>query len=98
MPSGIDSRVSIGYQGRWPQKFTPLPDSLVSGPLAQTSAFLSKVSTTPKSPGQSYQHVICVYLPDVFDKDEVTKVRCIRLCGLEGFETVRFTGDESTST
>ena len=51
-----------------------LSDSLVSGPLAQTSAFLSKVSTTPKSSEQHYQHVICVYLPNVFDKDEVTKV------------------------
>lgn len=52
----------------------PLPDSLVSGPLAQTSAFLSKVSTAPKSAGQNYQHVICVYLPNVFDEDEVKKV------------------------
>ena len=64
-----------GRQGSRLQKFTVLPDSLVSGPLAQTSAFLSKVSTTPKPSGQHYQHVICVYLPNVFDKGEVTKVQ-----------------------
>jgi hypothetical protein len=61
-------------QAHSPRTFNPPSDSLVSGPLAQTSAFLAKVSTTPKSPVSTYQHVICVYLPNVFDKDEVTKV------------------------
>lgn len=80
MPSGIDLRVSSRTPRLLAVDVQPLPDSLVSGPLAQTSAFLSKVSTTPKSaPGQHYQHVICVYLPDVFDKDEVTKVPNARL-------------------
>lgn len=62
---------------------TPPSDSLVSGPLEQTSAYVAKVSTTPRSPGPNYQHVICVYLPNVFDKDDVTKVLYARLSALE---------------
>ncbi|KAF9777872.1 hypothetical protein BJ322DRAFT_1102259 [Thelephora terrestris] len=72
-----------GYlTGKWLVFTTPdkvdaiwnrLAHSLVSGPLSQTSAFHAKVSTTPRSPGPNYQHVICVYLPNVFDKDDVTK-------------------------
>jgi len=95
-----------GYlTGKWlvfttPDKVDPiwnrLANSLVSGPLAQTSAFLAKVSTTPKSPGPSYQHVICVYLPNVFDKDEVTKVMKVLLrshgLNLSGVKSDLYTG------
>ncbi|KAF9643115.1 hypothetical protein BDM02DRAFT_3104866 [Thelephora ganbajun] len=73
-----------------------LAHSLVSGPLAQTSAFLSKVSTTPKSPGQHYQHVMCVYLPNIFDKDEVKKVMRVLLrdhgLNLSGVKSDLYTG------
>ena len=97
MLSGIGLRVSI----RTMEKFTPNtqspPGSLVSGPLTQTSAFVAKVSTTPRSPGPNYQHVICVYLPNVFDKDEVTKVRHIGLSTLGRSKTIVFSGDESPS-
>lgn len=48
--------------------------SLVSGPLAETSAFQAKVATSPQEENPNYQHVICVYMPDVYDKDAVTKV------------------------
>ncbi|KAH7910989.1 hypothetical protein BJ138DRAFT_1135660 [Hygrophoropsis aurantiaca] len=46
--------------------------SLVSGPLAATSAFLTKVATSPEFESPNYQHVICLYIPDVYDKDSVT--------------------------
>ena len=90
-PDKVDAiwnRLARAYSDAGPagQTFTPLPDSLVSGPLVQTSAFLSKVSTTPKSTGQNYQHVICVYLPNVFDKGEVTKVPYARLHALGVFK------------
>ncbi|KAG8903649.1 hypothetical protein FRB99_002887 [Tulasnella sp. 403] len=47
--------------------------SIVDGPLAVTTAQLAKVSTTKASDEQS-QHVICLYLPNIFDKDEAKKV------------------------
>ncbi|KAF9501436.1 hypothetical protein BDN71DRAFT_1439015 [Pleurotus eryngii] len=53
--------------------------SLVSGPLAQTSAFQAKVATSPQEENPNYQHVICVYMPDVYDKDAVTKVMRVLL-------------------
>ncbi|KAH7927469.1 hypothetical protein BV22DRAFT_1127385 [Leucogyrophana mollusca] len=59
--------------------WTSIATSLVSGPLASTSAFLTKVSTSPESETSSYQHVICLYLPDVYDKESVTKVMKVLL-------------------
>ncbi|TFK74008.1 hypothetical protein BDN72DRAFT_833995 [Pluteus cervinus] len=53
--------------------------SLVSGPLASTSAFLTKVSTSPKNDSPNYQHVICVYIPDVYDQQDVTEVMKVLL-------------------
>ncbi|KAL4263029.1 UPF0696 family protein [Pleurotus pulmonarius] len=53
--------------------------SLVSGPLAETSAFQAKVATSPQEENPNYQHVICVYMPDVYDKDAVTKVMRVLL-------------------
>jgi hypothetical protein len=97
MPFGSDSRVSVLAWDCSPQTIHTSLGSLVSGPLAQTSAFLAKVSTTPKSPGPHYQHVICVYLPDVFDKDEVIKVQHFHFQKLE-HQNKFIQGDESTST
>ncbi|KAG1716210.1 hypothetical protein ID866_950 [Astraeus odoratus] len=48
--------------------------SLASGPLTTTSAFSAKVSTSPEHEVPSYQHVICVYVPDVYNKDSVIEV------------------------
>ncbi|KAF8070754.1 hypothetical protein FPV67DRAFT_1041980 [Lyophyllum atratum] len=59
--------------------WSSLATSLVSGPLAQTSAYLAKVATSPEQDTPSYQHLICVYIPDVYNKDEVTKVMKILL-------------------
>ncbi|KAJ8696909.1 hypothetical protein PTI98_006732 [Pleurotus ostreatus] len=53
--------------------------SLVSGPLAETSAFQAKVATSPQEENPNYQHVICVYMPDVYDKDAATKVMRVLL-------------------
>lgn len=49
--------------------------SLVTGPLASTSAFLAKVATSPQSETPNYSHLICIYVPDVYDKDGITQVR-----------------------
>ena len=49
-------------------------DSLVSGPLSSTSAFLAKVATSPKNDTPNYSHLICVYMPDVLDQTSVTEV------------------------
>ncbi|KAG6879913.1 hypothetical protein C0992_009577 [Termitomyces sp. T32_za158] len=51
-----------------------LATSLVSGPLASTDAYLAKAATSPESQDSSnYQHLICVYIPDVYDKVKVTE-------------------------
>ena len=49
--------------------------SLVSGPLASTAAFTAKVSTSPEHDQPNYQHVMCIYVPDVYDKDAMAEVR-----------------------
>lgn len=51
-----------------------LKESLISGPLSSTCAYLAKVATSPKSDTPNYQHVMCLYMPDVYDKDAVTEV------------------------
>ncbi|KAL1745020.1 hypothetical protein HDZ31DRAFT_37237 [Schizophyllum fasciatum] len=53
--------------------------SLVSGALASTAALQAKVSTSPEHDQQNYQHVICVYVPDVYDKAAVAEVPIISL-------------------
>ncbi|KIM63887.1 hypothetical protein SCLCIDRAFT_87798, partial [Scleroderma citrinum Foug A] len=53
--------------------------SLISGPLAATVAISAKVATSPGHETQGYQHVICVYIPDVYDKDSVTEVMKVLL-------------------
>uniref|UniRef100_D8Q9T6 Uncharacterized protein n=1 Tax=Schizophyllum commune (strain H4-8 / FGSC 9210) TaxID=578458 RepID=D8Q9T6_SCHCM len=49
--------------------------SLVSGPLSATAAFTAKVSTSPEHDQPNYQHVMCIYVPDVYDKDAMAEVR-----------------------
>ncbi|TRM69135.1 hypothetical protein BD626DRAFT_473050 [Schizophyllum amplum] len=53
--------------------------SIVSGPLASTAAFRAKVSTSPENDQPHYQHVICVYVPDVYDKDAMAEVMRVLL-------------------
>jgi len=57
-----------------------LATSLVSGPLASTAAYLAKVATSPEDESSgSQQRLICVYLPNVYDKAAVTEVMRILL-------------------
>jgi hypothetical protein len=48
--------------------------SLIEGPLASTSAHLTKVATSPRNEQPNHQHVLCLYVPDVYDKSDVTEV------------------------
>jgi len=52
---------------------------LISGPLATTCAFTAKVSTSPQNDTPNYNHVMCVYMPDVYDKSNVTEVMKVLL-------------------
>ncbi|KAI0692098.1 translation initiation factor eIF 4e-like domain-containing protein [Cytidiella melzeri] len=74
--------------GKWlifapPEKvdliWSTLATSLIEGPLAATCANLAKVSTCPKEETPNYQHVMCLYMPDVYDQDKVTEVMKILL-------------------
>lgn len=56
-----------------------LATSLVSGSLSKTCAFEAKVSTCPKNEAPNSQHVLCLYMPDVYDQDKVTEVMKILL-------------------
>ncbi|KAJ7668621.1 hypothetical protein DFH06DRAFT_1182083 [Mycena polygramma] len=58
--------------------WSSLATSIVSGPLAATCAFAVKVATSPAD-GNASQHLICVYMPDVYDKDAVTEVMKVLL-------------------
>ncbi|OBZ69955.1 hypothetical protein A0H81_10450, partial [Grifola frondosa] len=59
--------------------WSSLATSLMSGPLSSTCADLAKVSTCPKNETPNYTHVLCLYMPDVYDKDSVTEVMKILL-------------------
>ncbi|KAJ4483488.1 translation initiation factor eIF 4e-like domain-containing protein [Lentinula aciculospora] len=59
--------------------WSSLATSLIDGPLAETNAFCAKVATTPRDANPNYQHVMCLYIPDVYDKDLVIKVMEILL-------------------
>ncbi|KAF9049910.1 translation initiation factor eIF 4e-like domain-containing protein [Panaeolus papilionaceus] len=59
--------------------WTGIATSLIEGPLTSTSAYTAKVSTSPAESTPNYQHIICVYMPDVYDKDKVTEVMKILL-------------------
>ncbi|KAI0317139.1 translation initiation factor eIF 4e-like domain-containing protein [Amylostereum chailletii] len=73
-----------GYvSGKWlifapPEKvdaiWATVATSVASGPLASTSAYLAKVATFPRHETPNYQHVLCIYMPDVYDKAAVTEV------------------------
>jgi hypothetical protein len=56
------------------EAYTCFAESLVSGPLSSTCATMAKVATSPKTDMPNYQHVMCLYMPDVYDKDAVTEV------------------------
>ncbi|VDC00333.1 unnamed protein product [Peniophora sp. CBMAI 1063] len=49
-------------------------ESLVDGPLAKTASYLAKVATCPVVDTHNSQHVLCIYVPDVYDQTAVTEV------------------------
>ncbi|KAJ3889232.1 translation initiation factor eIF 4e-like domain-containing protein [Lentinula edodes] len=59
--------------------WSSLATSLINGPLADTDAFCAKVATTPRDANPNHLHVICLYFPDVYNKDAVTKAMKILL-------------------
>ncbi|KAH9856015.1 hypothetical protein C2E23DRAFT_751103 [Lenzites betulinus] len=56
-----------------------IANSLVSGPLASTSAYSAKVATSPQSDTPNYSHLVSVYVPDVYDQPSVTEVMKVLL-------------------
>ena len=49
-------------------------ESLIEGPLSKTAAYLAKVATCPVTDTHNSQHVLCIYVPDVYDQLAVTEV------------------------
>ncbi|KAG1854147.1 hypothetical protein DFJ58DRAFT_788361 [Suillus subalutaceus] len=76
--------------------WSKIATSLVSGALASTCAYLTKVATSPSNETPHYQHVICLYIPDVYDKDAVTDVMKVLLrnhgVNLSGVKSDLYTG------
>ncbi|PBK82875.1 hypothetical protein ARMGADRAFT_689066 [Armillaria gallica] len=69
--------------------------SLVDGPLSKTAAFCTKVATCPADEKPNYQHVLCIYMPNAYDKDAVTEVMKVLLrhhgLNLSGVKTDLYT-------
>ncbi|KAH9922069.1 uncharacterized protein B0H18DRAFT_1019009 [Fomitopsis serialis] len=59
--------------------WSTIANSLISGPLASTSAHLTKVATCPKHEVPNYSHVLCLYIPNVYDKEDVTEIMKVLL-------------------
>ncbi|KAH9834002.1 translation initiation factor eIF 4e-like domain-containing protein [Rhodofomes roseus] len=59
--------------------WSTIANSLISGPLASTSAHCAKVATCPKHEVPNYSHVLCLYVPNVYDKEDVTEIMKILL-------------------
>ncbi|KZP00490.1 hypothetical protein CALVIDRAFT_277182 [Calocera viscosa TUFC12733] len=51
-----------------------IASSLVKGDLGKTPAWLAKVSTSKPTADERAQHLICLYLPDLYDKAAATEV------------------------
>lgn len=76
--------------------WSKIATSLISGPLASTCAYLTKVATSPANETPHHQHVICLYIPDVYDKESVTDVMKVLLrnhgVNLSGVKSDLYTG------
>ncbi|KAJ3551925.1 hypothetical protein NM688_g4431 [Phlebia brevispora] len=59
--------------------WSTLATSLIEGPLASTAAYSIKVATSPREETPNYQHVLCLYIPDVYDKEKVVEVMKVLL-------------------
>lgn len=54
--------------------FSRMARDLVTGALSKTPAFCLKVATTPADVLPNHRYLICLYLPDLYDKAAVTEV------------------------
>ncbi|KAG9095645.1 hypothetical protein FS749_010033 [Ceratobasidium sp. UAMH 11750] len=54
--------------------FARLAHDLMTGALSKTSAYCAKVATTPSTVEPNHRYLICLYLPNLYDKDAVTEV------------------------
>ncbi|KDN47906.1 hypothetical protein RSAG8_03326, partial [Rhizoctonia solani AG-8 WAC10335] len=54
--------------------FSRMARDLVAGALSNTPAFCLKVATTPAGVLPNHRYLICLYLPDLYDKAVVTEV------------------------
>ncbi|TCD64554.1 hypothetical protein EIP91_003911 [Steccherinum ochraceum] len=59
--------------------WSTIATSLVEGPLSTTCVDLAKVATCPRTETPNYQHVLCLYMPNVYDKDAVLEVMKVLL-------------------
>jgi len=59
--------------------WSTIATSLIEGPLAETCADHAKVATSPNTETPNYQHVLCLYMPNVYDKDAVLEVMKVLL-------------------
>ncbi|RSH88768.1 hypothetical protein EHS25_002996 [Saitozyma podzolica] len=73
----------ISVDGMW----SALAQSVADGPLRDAGVFLAKVAPTPagQAEGEQRPHVICLYIPDVYDLKVVRKV-LETLLGKHGLE------------
>ncbi|KAL0955775.1 hypothetical protein HGRIS_001989 [Hohenbuehelia grisea] len=97
--------IKHGYvSGKWlifaaPDKvdmiWSSIAASIVSGPLSSTPVRLAKVATSPPAENPHMQHLICIYMPDVYDKDAVAEVMRVLLrdhgANLSGVKTNLYT-------
>ncbi|KAF7321526.1 Protein RER1 [Mycena kentingensis (nom. inval.)] len=56
--------------------FNNIATSLIQGPLSKTDAFCIKVATSEE--GKS-QHLVCIYVPDIYDKEALARVMRVLL-------------------
>lgn len=75
------ARLVFSDGGHVDSTFRKLAESLVSGPLAETSVTAVRCTTTPLSTvdGQENRYSITVHFPNVYDADEARSVRPARL-------------------
>ena len=83
------ARLVFAESGHVDNTFRKLAESLISGPLAETSVTAVRCTTTPLSTveGQENRYSITVHFPNVYDADEVRSVRSARTCESQETET-----------
>jgi len=76
--------------------WSTIATSLITGPLSSTCAKVAKVSTSPQNETPDYKHVLCLYMPDVYDKAKVTEVMKV-LLGQHGMSLMGVKSDLYTA-